>query len=103
MSLLTFPFFHVAAFTGFYAAMAAGGTLVLMRKWDAREALRLIREHGVTHYAGVPTTALQLLAAAEQAGEQAAGQPAGQAGDGLESLRMLNTGGAAARPIWSPG
>ncbi|MFJ1720878.1 class I adenylate-forming enzyme family protein [Streptomyces sp. NPDC088244] len=98
VSLLTFPFFHVAAFTGFYAAMAAGGTLVLMRKWDAREALRLIREHGVTHYAGVPTTALQLLAAAEQAGEQAAGQPAGQAGDGLESLRMLNTGGAAAPP-----
>ncbi|MFD0290678.1 class I adenylate-forming enzyme family protein [Streptomyces sp. NPDC059616] len=86
VSLLTFPFFHVAAFTGFYAAMAAGGTLVLMRKWDAEEALRLIREHGVTHYAGVPATALQLLAAAEQAG------------DGLESLQMLNTGGAAAPP-----
>ncbi|MFH8517515.1 class I adenylate-forming enzyme family protein [Streptomyces gelaticus] len=86
VSLLTFPFFHVAAFTGFYAAMAAGGTLVLMRKWDAAEALRLIREHGVTHYAGVPATALQLLAAAEQAG------------DGLESLQMLNTGGAAAPP-----
>ncbi|MCX4847391.1 class I adenylate-forming enzyme family protein [Streptomyces sp. NBC_00893] len=86
VSLLTFPFFHVAAFTGFYAAMAAGGTLVLMRKWDAEEALRLIREHGVTHYAGVPATALQLLAAAEQAG------------DGLEGLQMLNTGGAAAPP-----
>ncbi|MFJ7493102.1 class I adenylate-forming enzyme family protein [Streptomyces sp. NPDC097727] len=86
VSLLTFPFFHVAAFTGFYAAMAAGGTLVLMRKWDAEEALRLIREHRVTHYAGVPATALQLLAAAERAG------------DGLESLQMLNTGGAAAPP-----
>ncbi|WP_329591561.1 acyl--CoA ligase [Streptomyces sp. NBC_01362] len=86
VSLLTFPFFHVAAFTGFYAAMAAGGTLVLMRKWDAEEALRLIREHGVTHYAGVPATALQLLAAAERAG------------DGLECLQMLNTGGAAAPP-----
>lgn len=86
VSLLTFPFFHVAAFTGFYAAMAAGGTLVLMRKWDAEEALRLIREHHVTHYAGVPATALQLLAAAEYAG------------DGLESLQMLNTGGAAAPP-----
>ncbi|GGT34922.1 fatty acid--CoA ligase [Streptomyces atratus] len=86
VSLLTFPFFHVAAFTGFYAAMAAGGTLVLMRKWDAEEALRLIREHRVTHYAGVPATALQLLAAAEHAG------------DGLESLQMLSTGGAAAPP-----
>ncbi|WP_406459083.1 acyl--CoA ligase [Streptomyces sp. NBC_00876] len=86
VTLLTFPFFHVAAFTSFYASMTAGGTLVLMHKWDTREALRLIREHGVTHYAGVPATALQLLA------------EAGRAGDGLESLQMLNTGGAAAPP-----
>ncbi|MFE3941191.1 class I adenylate-forming enzyme family protein [Streptomyces sp. NPDC059118] len=98
VSLLTFPFFHVAAFTGFYAAMAAGGTLVLMRKWDAREALRLIHEHGVTHYTGVPATALQLLSAADQTADQTAGQAADQTGDGLESLRMLSTGGAAAPP-----
>ncbi|MFJ4842468.1 class I adenylate-forming enzyme family protein [Streptomyces sp. NPDC088746] len=86
VTLMTFPFFHVAAFTGLYAAMAAGGTLVLMEKWDAEEALRLIRRHEVTHYAGVPATALQLLAAADRAG------------DGLESLKGLNTGGAAAPP-----
>ncbi|MFG2588891.1 class I adenylate-forming enzyme family protein [Streptomyces sp. NPDC048438] len=86
VTLMTFPFFHVAAFTGLYAAMAAGGTLVLMEKWDAEEALRLIRRHGVTHYAGVPATALQLLAAADRAG------------DALESLKGLNTGGAAAPP-----
>ncbi|MFG2559981.1 class I adenylate-forming enzyme family protein [Streptomyces sp. NPDC048496] len=86
VTLMTFPFFHVAAFTGFYAAMAAGGSLVVMRKWDAEEALRLIREHGVTHYAGVPAAALQLLAAAERADDR------------LESLQMLNTGGAAAPP-----
>ncbi|MCX4534537.1 class I adenylate-forming enzyme family protein [Streptomyces sp. NBC_01669] len=86
VTLMTFPFFHVAAFTSFYAAMAAGGSLVVMRKWDAEEALRLIREHGVTHYAGVPVTALQLLAAAERADDR------------LESLQMLNTGGAAAPP-----
>ncbi|WP_408058129.1 class I adenylate-forming enzyme family protein [Streptomyces clavifer] len=86
VTLLTFPFFHVAAFTGLYAAMAAGGALVLMRKWDADEALRLIRAHRITHYAGVPATALQLLAAAHRAG------------DGLESLQMLSTGGAPAPP-----
>lgn len=83
---MTFPFFHVAAFTSLYAAMSAGGTLVLMPKWNADEALRLIRRHGVTHYAGVPATALELLAAAERAG------------DGLEGLKGLNTGGAAAPP-----
>ncbi|MFE3686684.1 MULTISPECIES: class I adenylate-forming enzyme family protein [unclassified Streptomyces] len=86
VTLMTFPFFHVAAFTSVYAAMGAGGTLVLMRKWDAGRALALIREHGVTHYAGVPSTALQLLDAAEESG------------DGLESLAALNTGGAAAPP-----
>ncbi|MEV6245755.1 class I adenylate-forming enzyme family protein [Streptomyces sp. NPDC051742] len=86
VSLTTFPFFHVAAFTSFYGVMAAGGTLVMMRKWDARLALELIRKHGVTHYAGVPTTALQLLEAARGAG------------DPLESLTLLSTGGAAAPP-----
>ncbi|MEV6794891.1 class I adenylate-forming enzyme family protein [Streptomyces sp. NPDC051320] len=84
--LMTFPFFHVAAFTSVYSAMAAGGTLVLMHKWEADKALEAIRRHAVTHYAGVPATALQMLAAAEQHG------------DGLESLAMLNTGGAAAPP-----
>ncbi|MEU3607608.1 class I adenylate-forming enzyme family protein [Streptomyces sp. NPDC035033] len=86
VSLTTFPFFHVAAFTSLYAVMAGGGTLVMMRKWDPVRALELIREHRVTHYAGVPTTALQLLAAAREAG------------DPLESLTLLSTGGAAAPP-----
>nr|WP_069174553.1 class I adenylate-forming enzyme family protein [Streptomyces griseus] len=86
VTLMTFPFFHVAAFTGLYGAMATGGTLVLMREWDADQAVRLIREHQVTHYAGVPATALQLLASADRAG------------DGLESLTSLSTGGAAAPP-----
>ncbi|MFH8840815.1 class I adenylate-forming enzyme family protein [Streptomyces sp. NPDC017868] len=86
VSLTAFPFFHVAAFTSFYAVMAAGGTLVMMRKWDAGRALELIREHGVTHFAGVPTMALQLLDAARSAG------------DPMESLTLLSTGGAAAPP-----
>ncbi|MFE2494776.1 class I adenylate-forming enzyme family protein [Streptomyces scopuliridis] len=86
VTLMTFPFFHVAAFTSLYSAMAVGGTLVLMRKWDARRALELIHEHRVTHYAGVPATALQLLE------EATAGN------DPLESLTMLATGGAAAPP-----
>ncbi|GGU13334.1 class I adenylate-forming enzyme family protein [Streptomyces lateritius] len=86
VSLTTFPFFHVAAFTSFYSVMAAGGSLVLMRKWDAATALELIRRHGVTHYAGVPTTALGLLDLAERVG------------DPLASLVMFNTGGAAAPP-----
>ncbi|MFG3349257.1 class I adenylate-forming enzyme family protein [Streptomyces sp. NPDC048018] len=86
VSLTTFPFFHVAAFTSFYSVMAAGGTLVMMRKWDPAKALELIRAHRVTHYSGVPTTALQLLDLAERTG------------DPLDSLVQLSTGGAAAPP-----
>ncbi|MFJ8075341.1 class I adenylate-forming enzyme family protein [Streptomyces sp. NPDC096176] len=84
--LMTFPFFHVAAFTTLYSMMGVGGTLVLMRKWDAEKALALIEEHGVTHYSGVPTTALQLLDAAEHAASA------------LSTLTNLSTGGAAAPP-----
>ncbi|MFI1867527.1 class I adenylate-forming enzyme family protein [Streptomyces jumonjinensis] len=84
VALMTFPFFHVAAFTTLYSMMGVGGTLVLMRKWDAERALALIAEHRVTHYAGVPTTALQLLDAAERHG------------DGLATLVNLGTGGAPA-------
>ncbi|MFJ9803842.1 class I adenylate-forming enzyme family protein [Streptomyces wuyuanensis] len=86
VSLMTFPFFHVAAFTTVYSVMAVGGTLVLMRKWDAEQAAALIERHGVTHYSGVPTTALQLLDAVERSGST------------LPSLTHLNTGGAAAPP-----
>ncbi|HEY9369539.1 class I adenylate-forming enzyme family protein [Streptomyces sp.] len=88
VSLTTFPFFHVAAFTSFYAVMAAGGTLVLMRKWDAERAVELIEKHRVTHYAGVPTTALQLVDLVERRGEV----------DRLATLSHFNTGGAAAPP-----
>ncbi|WP_406095957.1 class I adenylate-forming enzyme family protein [Streptomyces sp. NBC_01013] len=86
VTLLNVPFFHVAAFAGVCAAMSSGGAVVLMSTWDAQEALRLIRKHRVTHYSGVPATARRLLAAATRTG------------DGLESLRIVDTGGAAPLP-----
>nr|WP_237539678.1 class I adenylate-forming enzyme family protein [Streptomyces sp. SID4917] len=95
VALMTYPFFHVAAFTCVYSVMAVGGTLVLMRTWDARQALRLIREHRVTYYAGVPATALQLLDAAEAESETEAQEAEN---DALETLNLFSTGGAAAPP-----
>ncbi|MEV1022204.1 class I adenylate-forming enzyme family protein [Streptomyces sp. NPDC050264] len=86
VGLLTFPFFHVAAFTGFYGAMAAGGTLVVLRKWDADKALAAIREHGVAAFGGVPATALQLLERAKELGDE------------MPTLTGFSTGGAAAPP-----
>ncbi|WP_225446744.1 class I adenylate-forming enzyme family protein [Streptacidiphilus sp. PB12-B1b] len=85
-SLMTFPFFHVASFAVVLATMLGGGTLLLMRRWNAAEALAIIEEQQATTYVGVPATALELLAAAEGAGSS------------LPSLGLVNTGGAAAPP-----
>ncbi|MBS0475524.1 MAG: acyl--CoA ligase, partial [Proteobacteria bacterium] len=54
--LLTTPLFHVTANNcGAYGATMQGGALVLMFKWDAAEALRLIERERVTAMSGVPT------------------------------------------------
>lgn len=62
VTLMTTPLFHVTANNcGAYAATAAGGALVLMYRWDAGEALRLIERHRVTGMSGVPTMARELI------------------------------------------
>ena len=61
-ALLPVPLFHV---TGCNCVMhpvtIAGGQLVLMYRWDAAEALRLIEREGVTILTGVPTMSRELL------------------------------------------
>ncbi|MDE2434888.1 MAG: acyl--CoA ligase [Sphingomonadales bacterium] len=60
--LLTTPLFHVTANNcGAYATTAAGGTLVLMYRWDAGEALRLIARERCTGMSGVPVMARELI------------------------------------------
>lgn len=62
VTLMTTPLFHVTANNcGAYAATAAGGTLVLMYRWDAGEALRLIEKERVTAMSGVPVMARELI------------------------------------------
>ena len=62
ITLLSVPFFHA---TGCHSALVSsalqGGTVVLMYKWDVREALRLIERERVTSFGGVPTMAWQVL------------------------------------------
>ena len=61
VTLLAVPFFHViGSLSVLLPNMAAGGKLVLMRKFDAREALQLIAREGVTVAGGVPAVALSL-------------------------------------------
>jgi long-chain acyl-CoA synthetase len=62
VALATTPLFHVTANNCLaYAATAAGGVVVLMYKWDAGEALRLIERERVTSMSGVPTMAREVL------------------------------------------
>ncbi len=61
-TLISIPFFHV---TGFSAstnpALAGGGKVVMMRKWDPVRAFQLIERERVTQAGGVPFVAWQLI------------------------------------------
>jgi len=61
-TLLTVPLFHV---TGEVPVMlnsfVIGRCMVIMPKWDATEALRLIEKEKVTYFVGVPTMSLELM------------------------------------------
>ncbi len=83
-ALLPVPLFHV---TGCNCVMhpvtIAGGRLVLMYRWDAAEALRLIEREGVTVMTGVPTMSRELL------------QHPDWSSTDTSSLRSMGGGGAA--------
>jgi long-chain acyl-CoA synthetase len=61
-TLLSVPLFHV---TGEVPVMlnsfVVGRCMVVMPKWDAQEALRLIEKERVTYFVGVPTMSLELM------------------------------------------
>jgi long-chain acyl-CoA synthetase len=62
VGLITTPLFHVTANNcGAYLCTAAGGKLVLMYRWDATEALKLIEREGVTAMSGVPVMAREVI------------------------------------------
>ncbi len=62
ITLVTTPLFHVTANNcGAYAVTAGGGTMVLMYRWEAVEALRLIQKERVTAMSGVPVMARELI------------------------------------------
>ena len=83
-ALVSVPLFHV---TGEVPVMLTSyvidRALVLMPKWDAEMALRMIQDHKVTVFTGVPTMALELMNH-EKKGEY-----------GLSTLGDINSGGAA--------
>ena len=61
-TLINVPLFHV---TGEVPVMlnsfVINRCMVMMAKWDAGEALKLIEKEGITYFVGVPTMSLELL------------------------------------------
>jgi acyl-CoA synthetase (AMP-forming)/AMP-acid ligase II len=86
-TLLSVPLFHV---TGEVPVMlnsfVIGRCMVIMPKWDATEALRLIEKEKITYFVGVPTMSLEIM-----------NHPDRHKYD-LSSLRDITAGGAP-RPI----
>ncbi|MEO8811793.1 MAG: class I adenylate-forming enzyme family protein [Caulobacteraceae bacterium] len=62
VSLLATPLFHVTANNcAAYALTAGGGKMILMYRWDAGEALRLMEREKVTSFGGVPVMSRELI------------------------------------------
>ena len=81
--LVVTPLFHVTAtHPVFLLSLPAGAKLVLMDRWDAQTAVRIIRDEKITRFLGVPTQSADLLEAAARMG------------DNLETLTYLGSGGA---------
>lgn len=61
-TLLNVPLFHVTAEVPvFLQSFAMGRKLVLMPKWDAEEAMRLIQAEHVSYFVGVPLMSFEIL------------------------------------------
>ncbi|WP_028968986.1 class I adenylate-forming enzyme family protein [Sphingomonas sp. URHD0057] len=86
-TLVNVPLFHV---TGEVPVMlnslVIGRCMVMMPKWDAGEALRLIEKECITYFVGVPTMSLELMSHPDRGKYD------------LSSLRDITAGGAP-RPV----
>lgn len=85
--LTVIPLFHATACSAtLMGAVAAGHTMVFMRKWDAAEALALIEREKVNMTGGVPTIAWQLLEHPDRSKYD------------LSSIEAISYGGAPSAP-----
>jgi len=61
-TLVNVPLFHVTGEVPVLLnSFVIGRSMVLMRKWDPGEALRLIQDEKITYFVGVPTMSLELM------------------------------------------
>lgn len=83
--LLIYPLFHVSGLTSvFLTTMTIGGKIVMMDRWDAKQALALVEKEKITTLSGVPATHWDMLNAVKETDYD------------LSSLNSVSNGGQAA-------
>ena len=81
------PFFHVSGVnTCFLLPLCQGGKVIVLPKWDAKEAVRLIEKEKVTRFWGVPTMSADIVEVARTMGAK------------MSTLTSLDAGGAKRPP-----
>jgi acyl-CoA synthetase (AMP-forming)/AMP-acid ligase II len=106
-TLLNVPLFHVTAEVPvFLQSFAMGRKLVIMPKWDAEDAMRLIQAEKVTYFVGVPLMSYEILTHPRRheydlssCGDYAAGG----APRPVEHARRLNDEMGGAKPLLGYG
>ena len=82
--LIAVPMFHITGLViGMLAAIRHGCKLVLLPRWDRKQAAQAIQTHRVTHWPNIPTMVMDLLGDARLQHHD------------LSSLRYIGGGGAA--------
>ncbi|HKS48370.1 MAG TPA: AMP-binding protein [Amycolatopsis sp.] len=85
---IAIPLFHVYGLgPGLLQSASVGATMVLAERFHAREALEACARHRVTVIGGVPAMYTELVALSED-----------ELGEGLASVRLLNSGAAPLHP-----
>lgn len=82
--LQVYPLFHISGLgSAFLSPLVAGSKIVIMRRWDAAEAMQMIEREAITQFTAVPTMLWDVVRAADDASAD------------LSSLRNIGTGGQA--------
>lgn len=82
--LLVYPLFHISGLgSAFLSPLFSGTKVVIMRRWDAQNAMQLIKDEHITQFTAVPTMLWDVLKSAKLVGAD------------LSSLRNVASGGQA--------
>ncbi|MEO9461441.1 MAG: AMP-binding protein [Marinomonas sp.] len=82
--LLVYPLFHISGMgAAFLSPLVAGSKIVILPKWDAGDAARVIAEEKITMFSAVPTMLWDMLAEAKKTDID------------LSTLSNIGTGGQA--------